>query len=186
MTTPGKTTLGATAAIALGALTALTVIAGAAPAQADTGCAAGYVPRLAAASDAVCVTPAVAARTAQENFVAANFWVDGAYGPQTCVQGLVWREAFDGDTVCVTPAIREQSWADNAAAASRLAPNEPAELEELDEEEEQAGGGGDGGGGDDFPDDGCAATEWEEAFGDKDYNTALCEPEMQEAEPADQ
>jgi hypothetical protein len=109
-------------------------------------------------------------------------------GPQTCVQGRVWREAFDGDTVCVTPDIREQSWADNAAAASRVAPNEPVEPEEPGEEEdeEQAEGGGGGDGGDEFPDDGCAATQWDDAFGDKDYNTALCEPEMEEADEGDQ
>ncbi len=181
MTTIGKSALGTTAAIALGTLTALAVIAGPAPAQADNGCIAGYVPRLAAPSDVVCVTPTVAARTAQENTVAANFWVDGAYGPQTCVQGLVWREAFDGDTVCVTPDIREQTWADNAAAASRIAADPPPEVEE-EEDEEPAGGGGGGDGADDFPDDGCAQTAWDEAFGGKDYNTALCEPEMLPAE----
>jgi hypothetical protein len=161
------------------ALGALAPLCAAATAQADNGCITGYVPRLASPSDLVCVTPAVAQRTQQENAAASQYWVSGAYGPQTCVSGRVWREAFDGDVVCVTPDIRDQTWADNAAAESRRAPVEPPAEEP---EEEQAEGAGGGGANDDWGPDPCAQTKWEEAFGDKDYNTALCEPEMQAPE----
>jgi hypothetical protein len=106
------------AAIAVLAIFAIPV-----PARADNGCIAGYVPRNARPGDDVCVTPAVAARTAQENATAADRREPngGVYGPLTCKQGYVWREAFDGDGVCVTPDIRAQTWADNAAAPSRKA-----------------------------------------------------------------
>jgi hypothetical protein len=89
-------------------------------ASSATACKAGYVPRLARASDLVCVTPDVQARTAQENAEAADR-VDpaGAYGPNTCISGFVWREAFEGDLVCVTPDIRSQVREDNRLAASR-------------------------------------------------------------------
>jgi hypothetical protein len=89
-------------------------------ASSGTGCKTGYVPRQARASDLVCVTPEVQARTAQENTEAANR-VDpaGAYGPNTCISGYVWREAFEGDLVCVAPDIRAQVREDNRLAASR-------------------------------------------------------------------
>jgi hypothetical protein len=84
-------------------------------------CIQGYVWREAIPSDHVCVTPAVRARTQQENATAVERRdPNGAYGSNTCKSGFVWREAFDGDAVCVTPDIREQTWADNAAAASRV------------------------------------------------------------------
>jgi hypothetical protein len=129
MTTIGKTTLGA---IALGTLTALTVIAGPAPAHAqpygpDT-CVQGFVWREAAPGDTVCVTPPVRTATAQQN-AAAGQNVEpggGAYGPNTCKQGFVWREAYGGDVVCVTPDVRTQAANDNAAAASRKQANQAA------------------------------------------------------------
>lgn len=90
-------------------------------------CASGYVWRNARNGDAVCVTPATRDTVAQQNAnPGANKDPKGAYGPQSCAQGFVWREAFDGDTICVTPAVRQQTWDDNAAAASRLASNQPA------------------------------------------------------------
>src|ERR1700758_492261 len=60
-------------------------------------CIQGYVWRAARTDDAVCVTPAVRDRTAQEN-ANPNLHRDpnGAYGPMSCAQGYVWREAFDG------------------------------------------------------------------------------------------
>lgn len=105
------------------------VIAVHSPADAQSSpCVTGYVPRLAAPNDMVCVTQAVASRTQQENANAAqNRDPNGAYGPSSCKQGFVWREAFNGDTVCVTPDIREQTWADNAAAQSRKAAPLPTE-----------------------------------------------------------
>jgi hypothetical protein len=164
--------------LATSALAALATFVGPAPAQADNGCIAGYVPRLASASDTVCVTPNVAARTQQENANAATYRSPngGAYGSDTCISGYVWREAFDGDSVCVTPDIRQQSWADNAAATSRMAPEAP-EQPEVDED-----GGGASGGPDVWGADRCAPTGWDEAFGTKDYNTFLCEPQMKPAE----
>ena len=86
-------------------------------------CVQGYVWREAIPNDHVCVTPAVRARTQQENgTVAERRDPTGAYGSNTCKQGFVWREAFDGDVVCVTPDIRSATKADNAAAASRVQP----------------------------------------------------------------
>jgi hypothetical protein len=157
-------------------LAALATFVGPAPAQADNGCIAGYVPRLASASDMVCVTPTVAARTQQENANAAKYRSPngGAYGPNTCISGYVWREAFDGDSVCVTPDIRQQTWADNAAAASRMAPEAP-EQPEADED-----GGAPGRGPDDWGTDPCGVTT-----GGKPNNTDLCEPVMKPAEEPD-
>jgi hypothetical protein len=90
-------------------------------------CIQGFVWREARNGDTVCVTPAVRARTLQENSTptlnrAPN---GGASGPDTCKQGFVWREAFDGDTICVTPGERADTKADNAAAASRRQANAP-------------------------------------------------------------
>ncbi|QZA06380.1 hypothetical protein K3U94_15260 [Mycolicibacter heraklionensis] len=111
---------------------ALAVLVGQTPAQADPlpygpdTCIQGYVWREAIPNDHVCVTPAVRARTQQENgTVAERRDPTGAYGSNTCKQGYVWREAFDGDVVCVTPDIRSQTWADNAAAASRVQADAP-------------------------------------------------------------
>lgn len=100
----------------------------AAPAQAGPlDCASGYVWRNARDGDAVCVTPATRDTVAQQNAnPGANKDPNGAYGPQSCAQGFVWREAFDGDVICVTPDVRAATKADNAAAASRLASNQPA------------------------------------------------------------
>ena len=91
-----------------------------APRSASNACQAGFQWRLATPADQVCVTPEAAARTAQENAVAASR-VDpnGPYGPHTCVSGYVWREAFAGDLVCVTPAVRDLVRQENAVAASR-------------------------------------------------------------------
>lgn len=82
-------------------------------------CIAGFVPRLAADTDDVCVPPATRARTVGENARAPLLWTSGPFGPKTCPLGFVWREAFVGDFACVTPAIRSQTQQDNADAASR-------------------------------------------------------------------
>jgi hypothetical protein len=90
-------------------------------------CIQGFVWREARTGDTVCVTPAVRARTLQENSTPTlnREPNGGASGPDTCKQGFVWREAFDGDTICVTPGERAATKADNAAAASRRQANAP-------------------------------------------------------------
>lgn len=82
----------------------------------SNGCKPGLVPRLAARSDRVCVTPASHEQVLRENSKAASRRSPngGAYGPNTCRQGYVWREAFDGDVVCVTPQRRAEVKAENA------------------------------------------------------------------------
>ncbi len=85
-------------------------------------CRAGFVWRLAQASDAVCVTPASRSDVANENGSAVERWdPTGAYGPKTCAAGYVWREAFEGDAVCVLPARRAAVRLENDQAASRSA-----------------------------------------------------------------
>ena len=90
-------------------------------------CLQGFVWREARSGDVVCVTPAIRARTAQENAnpLANRQPGGGASGPDTCLQGFVWRDAFPGDHVCITPAIRTEAATDNAAAASRKQANQP-------------------------------------------------------------
>ncbi len=101
------------------------------PAQADNDrpygvdtCKQGYVWREAQANDRVCVTPAVRARTRNENNLAASRREPngGAYGPNTCKQGYVWREATASDPVCVPPEVRAQVAADNGQATERRVP----------------------------------------------------------------
>lgn len=108
------------------AVTALAGL-GAPTAAADDTCQQGFVWREARPGDLVCVTPAVRARTAEEN---ARPFLNAIPGSDTCEPGFVWREAFVGDLVCVTPAIRAEAAQDNAAAASRTvsapAPKPPA------------------------------------------------------------
>lgn len=120
------------ALVALAVLGAPTALAG--PALADPAlpfgpdtCLQGFVWREARNGDTVCVTPAVRARTAQENAnpLANRQPGGGASGPDTCLQGFVWRDAFAGDHVCVTPNIRSDAAADNAAANSRKQANAP-------------------------------------------------------------
>jgi hypothetical protein len=94
---------------------------GAAVLVSKNGCAQGFVPRGAAADDAVCVTPESRTRVASENSRAPSLWIAGGYGPHTCISGFVWREAFDGDTVCVTPEVRDQVRQENELADSRRA-----------------------------------------------------------------
>lgn len=91
------------------------------PVAAQAGCLKGYVPRAAADTDRVCVTPATHRRAVEDNRLAFRRMAadGGANGPSTCRQGYVWREAFKGDTVCVPPAVRTQAARDNALAASR-------------------------------------------------------------------
>lgn len=98
--------------VALAALVALSLPAAAA-------CKTGFVPRLAAEGDDVCVLPATRLRTAGENARAPLFWTSGPYGPKTCPAGFVWREAFVGDFACVAPAIRAETRQDNADAPAR-------------------------------------------------------------------
>jgi hypothetical protein len=77
----------------------------------------------------VCVTNGVRSHTAQENQLGAQRRSPngGEYGPDTCLQGYVWREAYEGDHVCVPPQSRTQAANDNAAAASRMAANQPSQ-----------------------------------------------------------
>jgi len=84
-------------------------------------CKNGFVWRAAVPDDHVCVTPPIAALTAQENAAAPSNREPngGASGPDTCKAGFVWRGAFDDDHVCVNPQSRKQAVADNAAAAGR-------------------------------------------------------------------
>ena len=84
-------------------------------------CNAGFVWRLAHASDHVCVIPESHQRVLQENATAASRRnpQGGSYGPNTCLTGFVWREAYEGDVVCVTPAIRQLVKEENAFHASR-------------------------------------------------------------------
>jgi len=89
------------------------------PLQAGAACKAGFVPRLAADADDVCVLPLTRVRTAGENARAPLLWNSGPFGPKTCAIGFVWREAFVGDFSCVLPAVRSQTVQDNANAASR-------------------------------------------------------------------
>jgi hypothetical protein len=51
--------------------------------------------------------------------------------------------------------------------------------------EDEAAGGGGGGGGDDWGHEPCDPNWHDDAFGDKDYNSALCEPEMEADEEPD-
>ncbi|OBH00087.1 hypothetical protein [Mycobacterium sp. E3247] len=80
-------------------------------------CKPGFVWRAARPGDAVCVTPEVRDKTAQQNAVAAQNVQPG--GGNACKPGFVWRNAYSGDAVCVTPDVRDEAAADNAAAASR-------------------------------------------------------------------
>lgn len=80
-------------------------------------CKPGYVWRAARPGDAVCVTPEVRDKTAQQNAAAAQN-VQAGNG-NICKPGFVWRNAYPGDAVCVTPDVRDQAAADNQAAASR-------------------------------------------------------------------
>jgi len=84
-------------------------------------CKSGFVWRGAIPNDHVCVVPAIATATGQQNAAAAANREPngGASGPDTCKPGFVWRGAFDGDHVCVTPQVRDQAAADNAAANGR-------------------------------------------------------------------
>ncbi|WP_174185826.1 PASTA domain-containing protein [Nocardia barduliensis] len=84
-------------------------------------CKSGFVFRLAAPDDPVCVLPATADRTKNEN-EQAKYRVsttDHRYGPDTCVQGFVWREAVPNDHVCVPTQSRTDAAADNAADKDR-------------------------------------------------------------------
>jgi hypothetical protein len=84
-------------------------------------CKQGFVWRGAIPNDHVCVLPATATATAQENAAASAHREPngGPYGPDTCKPGFVWRGAWDDDHVCVTPQSRDEAAADNAAAAGR-------------------------------------------------------------------
>lgn len=87
--------------------------------QVPATCSDGLVPRLAAADDAVCVSPESQEQVAVENEKKVLRWRHddgGDYGAHTCIEGYVWREAFEGDTVCVTPERREEVLQENAAA----------------------------------------------------------------------
>jgi hypothetical protein len=111
------------------AIAAASTLAGApAPASAsaagDDGpltCLDGYVWRQATAQDHVCVTPAVRARAARDNALAASRRspAPGTFGPDLCAPGYVWREAVPGDDVCVTPATWQQVHDDNLTAGAR-------------------------------------------------------------------
>jgi hypothetical protein len=111
------------------AIAAASTLAGAsapAPASAarDHGpltCLDGYVWRQATAQDHVCVTPAVRARAARDNALAASRRspAPGTFGPDLCAPGYVWREAVPGDDVCVTPATWQQVHDDNLTAGAR-------------------------------------------------------------------
>jgi hypothetical protein len=83
-------------------------------------CKAGFVWRVAHASDLVCVTPESRQRVGAEN-ASARSRIDprGAYGPASCLAGYVWREAFRGDTVCVAPEVRTLVQEENRLAATR-------------------------------------------------------------------
>lgn len=88
----------------------------------DNGqCHAGFVERLANASDRVCVTLESHKRALQENMTAASRRNPngGPYGPNTCLTGFVWREAFAGDAVCVTPEVRQLVRQENALSVGR-------------------------------------------------------------------
>ncbi len=87
-----------------------------------TQCLPGYAPRLARPADAVCVTGARVAATAEANRLAPTRWAVGPDGPHTCVTGYVWREAFTGDDVCVTPAERSTVADENRTAGDRVNP----------------------------------------------------------------
>ncbi|BBX62694.1 hypothetical protein MSAS_18680 [Mycobacterium saskatchewanense] len=80
-------------------------------------CKPGFVWRAARPGDAVCVTPEIRDKTAQENAAAAQNVQPG--GGNACKSGFVWRNAYPGDAVCVTPDMRDQAAADNQAASSR-------------------------------------------------------------------
>ncbi len=87
-------------------------------------CLAGYVYRLARATDKVCVTQAAHDQALADNAAAASRRAaeEAVFGPDTCEAGYVWREAFANDHVCVTVATRSQAASDNAAAAARREP----------------------------------------------------------------
>lgn len=87
----------------------------------NSQCDAGFVERLANASDRVCVTPESHKRALQENATAASRRNPngGPYGPNTCLTGFVWREAFAGDAVCVTPEVRQLVRQENALSVTR-------------------------------------------------------------------
>ncbi|MDH4195179.1 MAG: hypothetical protein OEW33_02595 [Nitrospirota bacterium] len=87
----------------------------------NSQCHAGFVERLANASDRVCVTPESHKRALQENATAASRRNPngGPYGPNTCLTGFVWREAFAGDAVCVTPEVRQLVRQENALSVTR-------------------------------------------------------------------
>lgn len=87
--------------------------------SAAVDCKTGFVPRLAAPGDEVCVPPTTRTRTVSENVRAPLLWVPGPFGPKTCVQGYVWRAASAEDRVCVVPSVRTEAQQDNALAPMR-------------------------------------------------------------------
>jgi hypothetical protein len=100
-------------------------------------CISGYVWRLVAPDDLVCVAPDVRRqarideRLAHERrigpprFVPEKCPLNNPKARQCyafdipCKTGFVWRAATPTDYVCVPPATREQAWADNAQAKAR-------------------------------------------------------------------
>ncbi|MGM8228634.1 fibronectin type III domain-containing protein [Cellvibrio sp. ARAG 10.3] len=80
-------------------------------------CKPGFVHRLAAANDHVCVPPEARQRVIQENAAHSE-----NKGVNICIDGYVWRLATPSDLVCVKPEIRKQTATENATAASRVEP----------------------------------------------------------------
>ena len=86
-------------------------------------CIRGFVWRVAAPNDHVCVRPNVREQARVDNSQASarRSPTGGPSGPNTCLSGYVWREAFAGDVVCVVPKTRSQAAQDNNQANARKA-----------------------------------------------------------------
>lgn len=82
-------------------------------------CRSGFVWRVAAASDLVCVTPEARDRVAEENASAALRWRGSDEGDRRCKRAYVYREAYPGDDVCVTPESYDLAAEENAEGPSR-------------------------------------------------------------------
>jgi hypothetical protein len=98
----------------------LTMSAALLPAAAQSdACKSGYVWRLIAPDDHVCVLPYTRDRVALDNAAAAERRVPGE--GNNCIAGYMWREANPDDKVCVVPQIRSETLRDNMMAQFRLA-----------------------------------------------------------------
>jgi hypothetical protein len=94
-----------------------------ATAQSDA-CKSGYVWRLTAPDDHVCVLPYTRDRVALDDAAATEHRVQGE--GDKCIAGYMWREANPDDKVCVVPQIRSETLRDNMMAQFRLASSSSA------------------------------------------------------------